>query len=54
MTLTDISTIEESHSQSQVICVMSLGGINTLVVDLIGQRNLDVDCLSVKPCCYWL
>ena len=54
MALTDISMIEESHHQSQVIGVMSVGGINTLVIDLIGQRSRDVSGrLSVKPCCYW-
>ena len=31
-----------SHHQSQVICLTSVGGINTLVVDLIGQPSRDV------------
>ena len=44
-----------SHHQSQVICVTSVGGINTLVVDVIGQRSRDViGRLSVKPSCHWL
>ena len=33
----------------------SVGGINTLVVDVIGQRSRDViGGLSVEPSCHWL
>ena len=44
-----------SHHQSQVICVMSVGGINTLVIVVIRQQSRNViGRLSVKPSCHWL
>ena len=38
--------LSRNHLQIQVICVTSVDGINTLVIDVIGQ-------LSVKPRCHW-
>ena len=37
-----MDNLSGSHHQSQVICVTSVGGINTLVLRVIGERSRDV------------
>ena len=53
VTFTD--NLSGSRLQHQVICVTSVDGTNTLVINVIGQRYHDViGRLSLKTTFHWL